>query len=87
MNESEIMVGLMKEGFKEVYIHQDEPHKFYPEHSHGKTTLIVLEGSMWVTMNRNKFLLTPGKRLDIPANAVHEAKCGMEGCTYIVGEN
>ena len=86
MNEEEIMRMLMNEGYKEVYIQQDGSHKFYPEHSHGQTTLIVLEGTMWVKMNRETILLTPGKRLDIPANVIHEAKMGLEGCTYVVGE-
>jgi mannose-6-phosphate isomerase-like protein (cupin superfamily) len=87
MSPEEIMRMLMAEGYKEVYIWQDGPHAFYPEHAHGKTTLIILEGLMWVKMNRETILLTPGKRLDIPANAMHEAKMGLEGCTYVVGEN
>ena len=86
MNEIEIMMMLKNEGYNEVSIQQDGSHKFYPEHAHEKVTLIVLEGTMWVKMNKEQILLTPGKRLDIPANTIHEAKMGLDGCTYVVGE-
>jgi quercetin dioxygenase-like cupin family protein len=87
MNAEELLAQLKSEGFNTLSLQEDPPHKFYPEHRHAtKTVHIVLQGAMWITLNREKILLTRGKRLDIPPNAVHDAKMGMDGCSYIVGE-
>ncbi|MBI4151187.1 AraC family ligand binding domain-containing protein [Candidatus Woesearchaeota archaeon] len=87
MNAEELLAQLTQEGFASLSLQEDPPHKFYPEHAHPtKTVQIVLQGTMWVTLNREKVLLTRGKRLDIPANAIHDAKMGMDGCSYVVGE-
>ncbi len=85
MNAEELLAQLRQEGFTTLSLQEDPPHKFYPAHA-TKTVHIILQGTMWVTLNHEKILLTRGKRLDIPQNTMHDAKIGMDGCNYIIGE-
>jgi quercetin dioxygenase-like cupin family protein len=78
---------LRKEGYREVYVKTDVGQAFYPSHTHqAGTTHIILQGEMFLTMARQTKLLVAGHRVDIPAGAVHSAKMGSNGCTYLVGE-
>ncbi len=87
MELSEAIEILKHEGFGNVYVQEDGPHKFYPEHTHEtKVAHVILEGQMALTSEGETHTLKEGDRFDVPANAVHFAKIGPKGCRYLVGE-
>lgn len=78
---------LHEEGFGHIFVWRDEANVIYPDHKHAATTAhIILEGEMTLTAGGQSQNLKAGDRLDVPANAVHSAKIGPQGCKYIVGE-
>jgi quercetin dioxygenase-like cupin family protein len=86
MSERDVEEQLRKEGFF-TYVHSDGPNAHYPDHTHDQLTAhIILKGEMWLTLDGKKHFLKSGDRLDIPKDAVHSAKMGPKGCTYLVGE-
>lgn len=87
MNEDDWAKKLGEEGFKTVFVWQDGPGAFYPDHQHDETTAhIILTGEMTVTFARQTQTYKAGERFDVPANAVHSAKMGPQGCRYLIGE-
>ena len=87
MNIDEFEEQLSNEGFLDIYIWQDSPNRVYPDHMHPTITAhIILEGDMEVTMHNKTVHYKPGDRFDVPANVVHAAKMGPEGCKYLIGE-
>jgi quercetin dioxygenase-like cupin family protein len=78
---------LEEEGFDPVYEWQDAPNAVHQEHSHQEThAIIVTDGSITIETNGQKKELTPGQRIDIPAEQKHTAGAGSEGAIYIIGE-
>ncbi len=78
---------LRAEGFANIYVWQDGPQAYYPDHSHPTLTAhIVLEGEMILTMDNSSATYRVGERVDVPANAVHSARMGPAGCRYLIGE-
>ena len=78
---------LEAEGFSHMFVWQDEPRAFYPDHTHaGLTAHIILDGEMTLTINGESQTVRPGERSDVPAGAVHSARMGLQGCRYLVGE-
>lgn len=87
MSEKELERKLRDKGFSNIFVWQDRPNAFYPEHTHsGITAHIVLEGEITVTSEGITKIYKSGDRFDVPAGAVHSAKIGSEGCRYIIGE-
>lgn len=87
MNEKEWQKKLREEGFVHTFVWQDGPNVHYPDHTHVATTAhIILEGEMAVTSEEKTQRLKAGDRFDVPANTVHSATMGPQGCKYIVGE-
>jgi len=87
MNEKEWENKLRAEGFRNVYIWQDGPNVFYPDHTHPRLTAhIILEGAMTATSEGKTETLGTGQRFDVPANTAHSAKMGPQGCRYLIGE-
>lgn len=91
MDEKELVKLLVKllerEGFGHTYVWQDEPHAFYPEHTHEtETAHIILRGEMTFTMDGRSKTYRVGARCDVPPGAAHSAKMGPSGCRYLVGE-
>jgi quercetin dioxygenase-like cupin family protein len=87
MNEEEWTLKLHEDGFRYVYVWEDEPQADYPDHAHPeKTAHVILEGEMLVTMEGGTCTYRQGERFDVPANAVHAARVGPRGCKYIIGE-
>jgi mannose-6-phosphate isomerase-like protein (cupin superfamily) len=78
---------LHEEGFGHTYVWQDGPNAFYPDHTHaGETAHIILDGEMTLTQGGKARTFGAGERCDVPADAVHSAKMGPQGCRYLIGE-
>jgi quercetin dioxygenase-like cupin family protein len=78
---------LKAEGFAHVYEWTDQPNTEYPEHSHkGRVCFYVLKGSIIMNIDRMYTAVHQGDRFEVPVGLPHRAKVGVEGCTFIVGE-
>jgi quercetin dioxygenase-like cupin family protein len=79
---------LRQEGFRRVYVWEDEPHASYGDHTHPVDTAhIILEGEMTLTCGGSTITYAAGERPpDVPAGAVHSARMGPRGCRYVIGE-
>lgn len=78
---------LQSDGFTDIRTQRDPPGIHYPSHKHPVTTAhVILSGGMELTLSEQRHALKSGDRLDVPANAMHEAHIGPEGCTYVIGE-
>ena len=87
MNLEEVENKLKEEGFKIIYLRQDEPNVFYSDHTHKRTTAhIILEGEMILIVEGEAKEVKVGERIDVPSGAVHSAKMGPQGCKYLIGE-
>ena len=85
-NESLLWKQLEDEGFGHIFVRQDQPEAFYPEHTHAcLTTHIILEGEMTLTMNGQSKKYGAGERFDVPSDAAHSARVGPAGCRFLVG--
>jgi quercetin dioxygenase-like cupin family protein len=87
MNQSQAEELLRKEGFTTIYVWQDGPNAFYPDHAHPVLSAhIILEGEMTLTVKGKTQTFKAGERCDVPANTVHSARMGPKGCRYVIGE-
>jgi mannose-6-phosphate isomerase-like protein (cupin superfamily) len=87
MNVGELEKRLHQEGFTRTYTWRDNPNVFYPDHRHPAVTAhVILSGEMTVTSEGTTRVCRAGDRFDVPAEAVHSARMGPEGCTYLIGE-
>ena len=79
---------LRDEGFRRVYVWEDSPDAFYPDHTHAVDTAhVILDGEMTLTCGGSTATYTAGERPpDVPAGAVHSARMGRRGCRYLIGE-
>lgn len=63
----------------------DEPHTHYTEHAHPTDeVLVILEGSMSMTVEGTDHHLGPGDRIELPGGATHTATVGDHGARYLV---
>jgi quercetin dioxygenase-like cupin family protein len=86
-NRESIKQRMLREGYSTIIEYNDPPHEFFPEHSHpGEQLLVVLEGSIEVTMNGEVSILKSGDEIIFPAKMSHSVKIGSEGCLYLDGE-
>ncbi|PYY22625.1 MAG: cupin domain-containing protein [Acidobacteria bacterium] len=87
VNEDALRETLRSEGFRRVYVWQDGPSAYYPEHTHPtETAHIVLDGEMTLMMDGAMRTYKTGERCDVPAGAEHCARMGAQGCRYLIGE-
>ena len=87
MNVEALKEDLRAEGFTHNYVWQDGPGAYYPEHTHPTVTArVVLEGEVTVTSEGKTRTFRAGERFDVPAETIHSAKMGPNGCRYIIGE-
>ncbi len=87
MTDKEWEARLRQEGFSHIFVWQDGPGAFYPDHTHATTTAhIILDGEMTLSSEGKTQNFKSGERCDVPANAIHSAKMGSRGCKYMVGE-
>ncbi len=83
----EIKIWLRKDGYALIHEYNDPPNKKFPDHIHkGEELAVIMAGSLEVKMDGVDYLLKPGDELVFPANMVHSAKVGSDGCVYVVGE-
>jgi quercetin dioxygenase-like cupin family protein len=86
-NEDAIRRQLEKEGFSRVYVWQDGPNAYYPDHTHrGESAHVILGGEMTLIVRGNSRTFHAGERVDVPGGAVHSARMGPKGCRYLIGE-
>jgi len=86
-NKEAIKQRLLRKGFSLINEYNDPPNEIFPDHDHsGDQLLIVVRGSIEVTMNGKTSILKPGDEIFAPAKVMHSAKIGPEGCLYIDGE-
>ena len=87
MDEKTLAAQLKSEGFGHMYVWQDGPNAFYPEHTHEmETAHIILSGEMTLTLDGRPETYRSGQRCNVPAGAVHSAKMEPTGCRYLIGE-
>jgi quercetin dioxygenase-like cupin family protein len=87
IDEKEFREQLRRQGFSRVYVWQDGAGAFYPDHTHdGLTAHMILDGEMTLTMRGESKTYRTGDRCDVPADALHAARMGPEGCRYMIGE-
>ncbi len=78
---------LAREGWGDFFVWHDGPNAFYPTHTHANPTAhIILEGEMTLTSQGETRTYRAGERVDVPADTVHSARMGPEGCRYLVGQ-
>ncbi len=86
-DEEAIKYRLEREGFSVISRYDDPPNQTFPNHDHETDQLlVVLRGSIEVTMNGKTSVLKPGEEISFPAKVSHSAKIGPEGCLYLDGE-
>ena len=87
MSEKEVIELLKKEGFSRVYVWEDSPGSFYPDHTHSYLSAhIVIEGKIKIRTKEGEFVFEKGDRFDVDEGEVHSAEIGEEGCRYVIGE-
>jgi quercetin dioxygenase-like cupin family protein len=87
LSEAQLRRNLGVEGFAHVFVWQDRPRAYYPDHTHaGLTAHVILDGEMTLTMDGKSQTVRAGERCDVPAGVVHSAQMGPSGCRYLVGE-
>lgn len=85
--EIELAAKLRDEGFGHVYIWEDRPNAYYPDHTHPtETAHIILRGEIVLTTDGRSRTYRAGERCDVPAGMVHSARVGPQGCRYLIGE-
>lgn len=78
---------MQKEGYSIINEYDDPPNEIFPDHDHpGDQLLVVMRGSIEVTMNGKTSVLNPGDEMFFPKKVVHSAKIGPKGCPYLDGE-
>lgn len=88
MTEDEAKQVLEGDGYSNISVWLDSPDFSYPEHSHTHATAhVIVTGDMTLTMNGTASHLLSGDRIDIPANTIHIATMGPDGCTYVSGDH
>lgn len=87
MKEETAKQQLIQEGFLNVYVWEDAPKHYYPNHQHEHITAhVILKGELVLTMNGRSETYKAGDRFDVPAGIVHSARSGDKGCKYLTGE-
>lgn len=87
MNLNDWETKLHEDGFSRTFVWQDGPGACYPDHTHPMTTAhVILEGEMMLTSEGETRTYRAGDRCDVPANTIHSARMGPEGCRYLIGE-
>ena len=78
-----------KKEFLHVYEWIDEPGTVYPLHSHkGKVAMYVTKGEITFSFPETdeEKKIVAGERFDVPVGKIHSAKVGLDGASYIIGE-
>lgn len=77
---------MIREGFSTIHEYDDSPNEEFPEHDHPEDHLLVVaKGSIFIQMDGKTSLLKEDDRMFFPAQKLHSAKIGPEGCLYFDG--
>jgi quercetin dioxygenase-like cupin family protein len=77
---------MQADGF-DVFRWRDEAGTDYQRHSHAHDQLLwVLAGEMIFGAEGNEFYVRAGDRIVLPKGAMHVARSGKGGVTYLIGE-
>lgn len=77
---------LTDEGYRNVATHTFPPSQDFGSHTHKETTVhIILKGELTLTDDIGPTILVEGDRFNMAAGTNHNAKCGPEGLTMLVG--
>tara|TARA_B100002051_G_scaffold276753_2_gene327564 strand:+ start:11088 stop:11354 length:267 start_codon:yes stop_codon:yes gene_type:complete len=76
-----------REGYNNIYEHQDPPGKVYDERSNpADQAIFVTDGSItYIIDGVEKEIMAP-RRFNIPANTPHSAIVGSDGMIAIIAE-
>ncbi len=86
MNEHAWREKLTAEGFHDLMVYENGPDTDFGEHTHDQQTVhIILQGSLTLADANGSQQLHAGDRFDIVPGTMHSAKCGPDGCTFLVG--
>lgn len=86
MSDQQWIEHLATEGYTQVQSCSNGPNTEFPEHTHDQPTVhVITQGEFHLIDEHGKRILGIGERFEIPAGTTHRAKCGPDGCTFIVG--
>jgi len=78
---------MLREGYSIINEYDDPPNEIFPDHDHpGDQLLVVLKGSIIVTMQGKTSILKQDDEIFFPAKVIHSAQIGSGGCLYLDGE-
>ena len=78
---------MLSGGYSIINEYNDPPYEIFPDHDHqGDQFLVVIRGSIEITMNSKITVLNPGDEMFFPKKVMHSAKVGPKGCLYLDGE-
>jgi len=86
-SKDQILQRMKSAGYTIINEYDDAPGEHFPEHNHrGEQLIVVLRGSIEVNMEGKHHELKEGDKLVFPAEMMHDATVGPEGCLYLDGE-
>lgn len=86
MDEQAWVKKLEQEGYMHVAVCQNGANSNFGEHTHEKPTVhVILQGQLILTEEEVEKTYNAGDRLEIAPETTHDAKCGPEGCKFVVG--
>lgn len=86
MTEAQWIKKLEEEGYKNVATCSNPPNADFGEHTHDEHTVhIILHGELLLIDGEGIQVLRSGDRFEILPGTTHTAKCGTEGCNFVVG--
>lgn len=82
-NKETIEERMLGEGYSIIKEYDDPPNEIFPDHDHpGDQLLVVLKGSIIITMQGKTSILKKDDEMFFPAKVIHSAQIGSEGCLY-----
>lgn len=86
-NKEKIKQRMLRGGYSIINEYNDPPNEIFSDHDHpGDQLLVVLKGSITVTMQGKTSILKQNDEMFFPAKVMHSAQIGSEGCLYLDGE-
>ncbi|MDP3696444.1 MAG: cupin domain-containing protein [Candidatus Taylorbacteria bacterium] len=86
MTEQEWIEKLKSEGIRDIKVWSEGPGAQFGEHTHLEQTVhVILEGEFILLEKDGDKTYKTGERFEVPAGTTHNAKCGAQGCKFIVG--
>lgn len=86
-DKEQIKARLKEAGYSIIHEYDDGPGEVFPDHTHPTDQhIVVIRGQIEITMSGETWVVNPGGEMFFPANVVHSAKVGPEGCLYLDGE-